>query len=305
MKITGIIVCGGLHHKNLSAIQKECALFNYNLLLLNDINDSRICENNKYNLIIFTDKFIELDINKFIIYGPQISVFPPLNIIDYIPNRPDRILNLLSDWNANSWKSCRVKMPIVTLPFGVDTDLFIPGILPRNEIFIYYKHRDVNILKNVINIIRSIHSFILINGTPLNHMTVIEYGHYKEEDYISLLKKSKFGIWIGCHESQGFALQEALASNVPLIVLNVSSMKEECINGRYTYGHVSAELPATSIPYWSDKCGIVLKSEDITMAINNLLKNYEYYEPRKFILENLSFSVCFNKMINLVENYLN
>ena len=50
---------------------------------------------------------------------------------------------------------------------------------------------------------------------------------YPEEEYIKYLQESKYGIWLGAHESQGFALEEALAINVPLLVWNVKYMSQE------------------------------------------------------------------------------
>ena len=47
---------------------------------------------------------------------------------------------------------------------------------------------------------------------------------YKENNFINYLKDSKYGIWLDASESQGFALQEALSSNVPLLVWNARHM---------------------------------------------------------------------------------
>ena len=43
---------------------------------------------------------------------------------------------------------------------------------------------------------------------------------------MAALKQARFCIWIGRHESQGFAFQECLASNVPILVWDVQSMKD-------------------------------------------------------------------------------
>ena len=45
--------------------------------------------------------------------------------------------------------------------------------------------------------------------------------------FFNYLQNSKYGIWLDAHESQGFALQEALSCNVPLLVWNISSMNQE------------------------------------------------------------------------------
>ena len=58
---------------------------------------------------------------------------------------------------------------------------------------------------------------------------LIEYGKYSEQDYINALNEAKFGIWLGCTESQGIGLQEALATDLPLIVLDATSLFENAI----------------------------------------------------------------------------
>ena len=89
--------------------------------------------------------------------------------------------------------------------------------------FVYVKNRKVDTKK-----IQS-----LLEEKNLNY-TWIVYGSYSEDDYIRIVQKSKFGIWIGSHESQGFALEEALSMNCPLLVLDAQSMHEEfdAKNGR-------------------------------------------------------------------------
>ena len=62
------------------------------------------------------------------------------------------------------------------------------------------------------------------------------------------IANSKYGIILDAHESQGFAIEEALSCNVPLLVWNVSSMSQE-EGGNYQH------IPATSIPYWDKRCG--------------------------------------------------
>ena len=130
---------------------------------------------------------------------------------------------------------------------------------------------------------------------------VIVYGKYKEEDYINTLQSSKFGIWIGCHESQGFALEEALSCNLPLLVFNSSSMFQEydekneiCYNnelGRYS-------LKATAIPYWDDTCGIAFtKKEEFKINLERMLTEYNKFQPRIYVEKALSPIACIDRLL--------
>jgi glycosyltransferase involved in cell wall biosynthesis len=121
-------------------------------------------------------------------------------------------------------------------------------------------------------------------------------ARYKEEDYINYLHNSRFGIWLDAHESQGFALEEALSCNVPLFVWNVTSLNQE-------YGCKYPDIPATSIPYWDNRCGESFTSiSEIQEKFQKFMDNLSSYKPREYVLENLSINVCENKLINIIKN---
>ena len=52
-------------------------------------------------------------------------------------------------------------------------------------------------------------------------------NRYSEEEYIDYLQHSKYGIILDAHESQGFAIEEALSCNVPLLVWGAKTMNQE------------------------------------------------------------------------------
>ena len=65
-------------------------------------------------------------------------------------------------------------------------------------------------------------------------------------------------ISLDAHESQGFALEEAMSCNIPLLVSDAQTMYEEYndgVNSTY-YNHRPKKMLSTSVPYWSEQCGI-------------------------------------------------
>jgi hypothetical protein len=115
---------------------------------------------------------------------------------------------------------------------------------------------------------------------------------------LKYLQHSKYAIVIGRHESQGFAIQEAMSCNVPLFVWSVISMNQEV-------GYNYHDFPATSIPYWDEKCGEFFHEyEEMENKFDLFLNKLElgFYNPRKFILENLSLEICEKKMMDLINN---
>ena len=119
---------------------------------------------------------------------------------------------------------------------------------------------------------------------------------YSEEVYLDYLQNSKYGIWLDAHESQGFALQEALSCDVPLLVWNVLSMNQE---HKSSYNNI----PATTIPYWNESCGEYFYNEqELENTYNLFISKLDTYKPREFILKNLSVETCEKNLINFIEN---
>ncbi len=287
-KINMLFINTYIHHKNHHFISnfKKINLINCNSV--NDINIDMID-------IVFSPSE-PIDVSKYpnvkFIFGPHFSVFPneSLNII----KGNNSVYNLLSDWVINIWKSYPITNDInfVKLPFGVDTNRFIDNknIGERNKILVYFKNRNPNHLQFIVD-------YLNFKGLEFR---IFSYDHkYDENDYINYLQDTKYFICIDRHESQGFALQEALSCNVPLLVWNVKSMADE-------YGsNYSSEHKATCVPYWDDRCGEIFYEEnEFEKTFEKYINNINNYKPREYILENLSFDVCENRFIDFVKNLL-
>ena len=231
--------------------------------------------------------------NKKFIFGPHFSVFPDKKLLEQIDQKKynNAIYIHPSDWTRDTWigMGANQYLPIHTLPFAVDTELFIP--IPKSEkteVFVYHKTRHPMELEWIRNFLHSKNiSF-----------TIFDYGKkYEQNDYIKCLQKAKYGIWLGRHESQGFALEEALSMNVPLLVWDVTSMNQE-------YGYHYENIPATAIPYWDERCGesftdISQMEETFVRFVNRL----DEYKPRDYILENLSVEACSKRFLEFIEKY--
>jgi hypothetical protein len=280
-----ILLIGWLHHKNREAIMS----YNFQMDINNNIDNIDLTQ---YDVVYCVSHPIQS--NKYpntkFLFGPHFSVSPEKQQIEMI-NYPNSVYVMPSDWCITYWKNheCCKNLRMEAMPFGVNTNYFneIKSILERDRIFIYFKSRDPNELNIIENFLREKQ----INYTIFNYQR-----RYNESDYINCLHNAKFGIWIGAHESQGFALEEALSCNVPLLVWNVRSMNQE-------YGSKYNDIPATTIPYWDNSCGEVFyKHNEIEDTYNKFINNIEKYKPREFILNNLSVEKCKKRMLEIIEN---
>ena len=278
-----LFLTGFLHHKNKHALE----LYK-NIEIITDINRINECD------VIYspTDIFTLPIANKKIIYGPHFSVYPDEKI-NFIKNQ-NYVYIQPSQWVIDDlWNHFDISqgLNIKAVPFGVDTEMFKPdnNMTNKDKIFIYYKNRDPNELELLKKFLQE----------KNYNYTIFTYGGYYEHQYIEYLKESKFGIFLDAHESQGFALEEALSMNVPLLVWQVKYLYQEY---RSNYGNYKA----TSIPYWNEDCGeFFYDNNELEQTFNKFINNLQNYKPREFILNNLSMEICEKKFIDLFAENLN
>lgn len=276
-----------MHIKNLNA------LLSYKDIECHVINGTNIDNINLNNFDIIYSPCIPVNVSNYpnskFIFGPHFSVFPEKHQMDIISENKNVIYIQPSDWARDVWKYNNLcnQIRIESIPFGVDTEKFneIKPIQNRTKIFLYYKSRHPNELELLIK-------YLFFKNIEVKIFNYKE--KYNENEYINYLHESKFGIWLGRHESQGFALEEALSCNVPLFVWDVTSMNQE-------YGYNYNDIYATCIPYWDSRCGEYFKNiNELDNKFNYFLQNIENYKPREYVIDNLSIDICNKKFIELV-----
>jgi glycosyltransferase involved in cell wall biosynthesis len=279
----------GMHQKNVNALYK----YNNNYYVAKSIEEIDNIDLNQFDCIY--SPCVPLNVKKYpnakFIFGPHFSVFPELHQMNEIRNN-NVIYIQPSEWAAKVWENhpyCE-NIKVKVLPFGVDTNKFCDtaSITDRNKVFIYFKNRSPEDLNLVTN---------FLNNKNIPYVIFSYKNRYNEQEYINYLQNSKFGVWLGGHESQGFALQEALSSNVPLLVWSVKSMKQE-------YGSTYDDIHATTIPYWDERCGEYFYNfDELENTFDTFVSKIETYKPREYILENLSIKKCEEKLKELINNF--
>ena len=139
------------------------------------------------------------------------------------------------------------------------------------DCLIYFKNRELKSLNEIISFLKNKNI----------RYKVLTYGDYKNKQLVKYALKSKFGLILGSTESQGIAINELMATNLPLFVIDKNINNYENI-----------KLYGTTVPYWSSECGEkILDLNDFKMNFQRFLKNYESntYKPNNLINEKLSF----------------
>ncbi|GAB6181512.1 hypothetical protein JCM14036_28310 [Desulfotomaculum defluvii] len=123
------------------------------------------------------------------------------------------------------------------------------------------------------------------------------YGQYKTEDYKKLLTRSAFGVFISISESQGLALAEAWSMDVPTVVWNPQRLKKH-------YQDVDYYSTVSSCPYLNPLVGVEWKElEQFEAFLTRAPEILPSFQPRKWILENMTDNIAAQRMVKLFLSY--
>ncbi len=120
----------------------------------------------------------------------------------------------------------------------------------------------------------------------------ISYGDYSKEQYREQLKASRFLLFISRSESQGLALAEAWAMDVPTIVWDP---------GEVTIKGMQYENPS-SCPYLTEKTGLRFRDAAGFSAILEKLNEIKNgFSPRRWLLENMTDKLAAVNLLKIFE----
>lgn len=291
------------HHKNDESIRRMCKVLSIEFETTEDVNRLKL---DNYDYLWLPIKFIspdEIPKKIFILYGPNFFVFPKNSWIDEKKNEEwskRSVFTVLSEWNYIVYKEFVQDsvIPFKSIPFGVNDEILYDRIIPNiYDCVIYFKNRHPSLLENIVS---SVSSKGLI-------YRVFSYGSYSNDDFLISLRHSKFCIWIGSHESQGFAFQECMMTNTPMLVLDATSMFDEYNGHNMVYSNLLGQkkLKATSATCWTDECGEKCTLDNFSEKLDLIQSRLESYTPRKIIIEQRSDKVCMERLINCFHNLKN
>lgn len=207
-----------------------------------------------------------------LVAGPNIVILPNYNDGLILDNAIDIIL-VPSDWVAELWTKevPKIADKIKVWPAGVaisppSTRLGLP--------IIYDKLNDSVLIEKITSQIGDHHLF--------------KYGYFQHADYLSALSEAPFLIYLAESESQGMALQEAWAHDIPTLV----NYSDTWRNGDMTW-----HAPQINAPYLTPELGTVF---DKISDIPGMIDSIKDLRPKNYCDENLSDTVCAQKLLELI-----
>lgn len=136
----------------------------------------------------------------------------------------------------------------------------------------------------------------LLSELRKNHFTyyILKYKQFTE-DYRALLNKSRYMVYLSEQETQGLALFEAWACDVPTLVWDRRYWEWKVENRTYEWAG------ASSAPYLTEECGLSFKDEhELPDKLMQFLSKSENYTPRKFILDNYTLALAARKYVSIL-----
>ena len=122
---------------------------------------------------------------------------------------------------------------------------------------------------------------------------MVEYGRYGEDGFKDLVNQAKFCFLINGTESQGIAVQEIMSMGVPIIAWDI----KEWLDQGEAY-----RVPATSIPYWDERCGeVFFNIDELDVTFSKFYATLDEYDPKAFIKDNLSFECSVKKLLDILK----
>ena len=191
---------------------------------------------------------------------------------------------------------------VTAWPTGIDTEYWTPVALNQQkkiDFIIYDKIRwehdkyATELLQPIIK---------RLDELSLSYI-IIKYGSYQSNDLKQALDNARAAIFLCEHETQGLAYQQMLSSGVPILAWDRGGYwQDPYYYPRIKYG------PVSSVPYWSDECGLKFEGAiDFNAKLGQFLSllNSNYFNPRNYIVENLSLEKCALAYVQIVDSVTN
>ena len=255
---------------------------NYNPKSINNIHETVIVLSD-INALKEAIELKEKGVIKKIIAGPNLVISPLEN--DQILGDPaiDKCV-VPSDWVKIAYEKDLpgLRGRIEVWYAGIDTDYWRKDRESKNakNITIYQKTGSRKMYKKIKKIVKK------LGYKPI----IIRYGRYKKHQFKELMQSTFVSIFISGSESQGIALAESWAMNVPTLVWQPIAVK---INERSYAIHSSA-------PYLSKHTGALWTDIDkLNDLIEKVASDKLHFNSREWVLKYMTDKHCAKRMCEI------
>lgn len=257
---------------------------NYNPKFLNDIADTIVVLSGASTLRQAIALKRKGRIRK-LLAGPNILVFPSEHDALITSSEID-ICIVPSEWVRKMYVNERpiLNDRCVSWAAGVDTSYWVP-IAPTSRVQL-----SVLIFEKLYeNTVGSIAEYVDILERRGCNVQIIKYGEYTREEYLLNLRNADVMVGFSYSESQGIAWAEAWSVGVPTLIWR-----------NETHKYQGKTFACSTAPYLSEETGAFFTDiADFETVFINWVNNRERFQPRKWVMENMSDKVCAQKLLDI------
>jgi hypothetical protein len=183
------------------------------------------------------------------------------------------------DWAKSAWRFLVPSMghKIYNWYAGVNTEYWNGIATPQKKRVLIYAKSNPSLVKQVEKGLKQL-------GFDVH---VLQYGYYTKDEYRTQLSLCDFSVFISERETQGIALAESWAMDVPTFCWDICSAT---IAGLVL-------IPTSSCPYLTNQTGARWGSIDDLRKIIDFYDR-KYFSPREWVLNNMSDKVSANMLLD-------
>lgn len=263
-----------------------------------------------FNQIEAKDRIIVLGIGKNVLegYNSKNKIIAGIGLMTHpfewrslFHDYPIAIYLQHSDWTTNVYKRWFGAQSCEIWQAGIDTLFWSSNKVKSNKKLLIYEkflwnesEKQISILAPILEVIRK----------EKIEYKIIKYGSYDIKEYKYELENCSAMLFLCEHESQGLAYQEAMSMNVPILAWNQGLW----LDPNQKTWQENEPIPASSVPYFDIKCGVVFKDlqefRNVFFSFWNDVSENKF-KPREYILEHLTLKKSAAKMLKIIETVYN
>lgn len=275
----------GVRKSLLAGLSKNQQLFNYNPTCLDECGDAVhvLADINALRQAIRLKQQGKI---KYLLAGPTLMVRG--NEYNHVLGSKEIDICILnSDWiqQAYEYDEPALRGKIILWPAGVNTDFWKPRAHTQSKnVLIYWKTEGKDFCNAVKETLKK------YGWNPV----VLKYGNYCPNEYKQFLDESAFAVFIGSSESQGIALAESWAMDVPTLVWNPG---KRLIAGRM-------HDPVSAAPYLTSYTGAFWKEmHELEYLLEHIDDVLCPCAPREWMLENMTNEITVQRLLQDIQEY--
>ena len=256
--------------------------FNYNPKYVKNISDTVVVLSG-IDTLKQAIKLKQSGIIKTLAAGPNITVLPS-KFYGILTSIEIDICLVPSNWVKKLYEqdSPSLNGNIKIWAAGVDIKYWKPETIQKKtrNVLVYQKNAPSELYNKVERYLTQ------TNWNPIK----ITYGNYKKEEFKKLLNKAKFSVFLSKSESQGIALAESWATDIPTLVWNPKI--------DYPF---DPRFKTSACPYLTAKTGAQWETFDkFKTLLNNIEALLPSFHPQDWVLRHMTDEICAKNLLNIL-----